>query len=273
MVLHTIVRAKPSPSLLARMERSRKDWKNGAISTGLTPPRPRIGSMTARRNEYQVGNPSLFGVLLTNKREDSGPLHIALIKIRALDSLDDNILSGLAQTLSQLSRLGLSCVIVLDSLREHSETGELDPKVQRQQNIEQADRFVRLIHGTTRVYACRVHNALGVIPRREAVDTTVRVRDAVEVQFRDMLLKPLRRGMIPIVPPLGYTTDTQTPVDLDANDVVLALARQFAGLREDHPTQGPGVPWCARASRMGCAGAAARITRSISGTLSGAWGV
>ncbi|KAI9845617.1 MAG: Amino-acid acetyltransferase, mitochondrial, partial [Pleopsidium flavum] len=52
------------------------------------------------------------------------PLHVALVKLRAPESLDDTVLQGIGHTLSQLVRLGLSCVIVVDC--DESKTFDLD---------------------------------------------------------------------------------------------------------------------------------------------------
>jgi amino-acid N-acetyltransferase len=42
-------------------------------------------------------------------------------------------------------------------------------------------------------------------------------------------MTPLRRGVIPVIPSIGYTDITQTAVPVTAADVVLALTKEFAG--------------------------------------------
>lgn len=46
-------------------------------------------------------------------------------------------------------------------------------------------------------------------------------------------MTPLRKGVIPVIPSIGYTNTTQTVVKVPAVDVVMALARELAGLSTD----------------------------------------
>jgi len=50
------------------------------------------------------------------------------------------------------------------------------------------------------------------------------------VQHPDVLLGLLKRGSIPVIPPLAYTSSTQKVQRVESDEVVLALTRNFSGL-------------------------------------------
>lgn len=60
----------------------------------------------------------------------------------------------------------------------------------------------------------------------------VPIRGAVEVQYKDLLMHPISRGIIPVLVPVAYSLNCQRIEDVDADDVVLALARELVGLNE-----------------------------------------
>lgn len=66
----------------------------------------------------------------------SASLHIALVKIRVPQSISDSTLRGVALTLVQLNRLGMSSVVVVDYGNKDQNS---DPH-SRKLAVEQADR-------------------------------------------------------------------------------------------------------------------------------------
>jgi amino-acid N-acetyltransferase len=153
-------------------------------------------------------------------------LHIALVKLRAPQTLDKCTLDGVGRTLSQLNRLGMTSIVVVDC----SNT-TYDPNW-RTVAIEQADRIVAAIgsHTYGEGGARFVDNGIGI---SELVNGADSFPDGqAYVTLRNLLMTPLRRGIIPVIPSMGYTEISQTSLPLHADDVVLALTREFVGL---HP--------------------------------------
>ena len=169
------------------------------------------------------------------------PLHIALVKIKTPKSYDDAILHGIGRTLSQLTRLGLSCVVVTDHARGQSEEGvHVINTGWRQEAVEQADRLVAAIECHEGQGARRLDSVIGVSSAKYGRSPSVRIQSAVRVTHRNLLLAPLRRGVIPVIAPIGYTSDTQLMTLVAADEVILALTREFAGIStSSNPEEDP----------------------------------
>jgi amino-acid N-acetyltransferase len=151
-------------------------------------------------------------------------LHVALVKIRAPQFLDDDTLNGIARTLSQLGRLGLLSIVVVDC------NGVSEPNW-RKQATEQADRIVHAIDSYGGEGARMVDNVIGVSETSIGPETAAYLKGKTHVIMRKLLMTPLRRGIIPVIPPIGYTDTSQTSVSVKANDIVLALTRELAGFQ------------------------------------------
>lgn len=141
-------------------------------------------------------------------------IHLALVKITTPQLLDDPTVDGVAKTLSQLTRLGLACCVVVDP-------GAInDAKALRTVSLEQATRISTAIDAQPDSKSLRLDSVLSIAP----TDSTPRVLS------RKALLRPLRSGQIVIVTPIAYTEDSPKAVCLPADDAVLALTKEFAGL-------------------------------------------
>lgn len=157
---------------------------------------------------------------------------MALVKIRALQDLDDVTVEGLTETLSQLARLGLSSVIVLDCDSDDAQA-QNDPNSStawRDLFVGQADRLVSALQKVSVIKARRLDSFLAVtLPEAETQDSNS-ASMTVDVQFSDVLQTTLRNGYIPVIPAIGYTTQSQRAVAVDSDQIVLALAREFIRL-------------------------------------------
>ena len=162
-------------------------------------------------------------------------LHVALVKIRAPETLNDDTIIGIARTLSQLSRLGLLSIVVVDcNGLDHSEPNW------RSIATLQADRIVHAIDSYGGQGARIVDNIVGVSEKSNGPETAAYLRGKTHVTMRKLLMTPLRRGITPVIPPIGYTDTSQTSVPVKANDVVLALTRELAGFQpEPMPDEDP----------------------------------
>lgn len=152
------------------------------------------------------------------------PLHLAIVVLRSPEQYTEEVLDGVALTFAQLARLGLLSVVVIDTrLESNSKRTWLD------QVANQSISLASAIGRHSIVGARVVDQALRVSSVDNGVPCSVQVRGTVNVQLDQLLLTPLMSGIIPIVPSMAFTDMAQLQ-QVPAEDVVLALTRQFAGL-------------------------------------------
>lgn len=140
-------------------------------------------------------------------------IHVGLVKIRGVASIDDLTLNGIGRTLSQLNRLGLFSVVIVDELPPLPETDPAGLTAWRALMHVQADRVVSAIEDG-RGCARRVDGCVTV-----AGETS---ETAPEITLPNLLITPLSRGVIPVLLPIAYN-QAQCAVPTTANAVVLAL--------------------------------------------------
>lgn len=156
--------------------------------------------------------------------------HVALVKLTSLQTLDDSIIEGLSRTISQLSRLGLRCVIVIDP-QDYSKSDSMKQLGSRKAALEQADRLVSALERIVSTKANRLDDILGIVPLNQTHAPTVSIKGAVEVQYPRLLSRSLARGVVPIVSPIAFSQDSQRIIDVGADKVMLAITRELAGVR------------------------------------------
>ncbi|KAL8919199.1 MAG: hypothetical protein Q9172_005096 [Xanthocarpia lactea] len=159
--------------------------------------------------------------------QTSGPLHTALIKIRDTRAIEDSTLQAVGLTLVQLSRLGMASVVIVDCEKDLPTN---DPNV-RKLVVEQADRVAAAIDEHGGQGARRLDNVLITSDVDEGLPSSIKIRSGTAVTNRNLILHPLRKGKIPVVVPVAFNSTTQTLVHVPADEAVLALTRDFAGLR------------------------------------------
>ncbi|KAE8322954.1 mitochondrial amino-acid acetyltransferase [Aspergillus sergii] len=142
-------------------------------------------------------------------------LHLALIKLRTPQLLDDTIINGVAKTLSQLSRLGMACCVVVDP----GTAGNANTF--RRVAAEQAERISIAVDAQPDSKSTHLDSVLSLSPMFPELPT---------VLSRKALLNPLRDGQIVVVAPIAYTEDVPKAVTISANDAILALTKELAGL-------------------------------------------
>ena len=159
----------------------------------------------------------------------AGPLHVALVKIRSPQSVGDATLNGIGHTLSQLSRLGLNCIVVTDP-----SGGEVDgtlpclPKA-----MDQVDRIVEAIDKHGRPGARRLDNAFEATSFDPVSAASIKVRGATRIANRNLLLTAVRRGIIPVIAPIVFKKEMQKLFSVSPDDILLALAQDLAGLHSN----------------------------------------
>lgn len=201
----------------------------GTISYPLQHPGVNLGSFYGTRAVHESPRFIQEHEILIDAQTRSSPLHIALVKIRASQNLNDDILSGVCRTLSQLGKLGLTSTVVVDVDNPPNHTTQPDLRAMATQ---QADRIVAAIDAFGAPGARNLDNIIGIFENEtDLIKSAAYVRRGTHVMYRKLLLTPLRRGVIPVVPSLGFDYDTHRILPVEADDVVLALTREFAGLR------------------------------------------
>ncbi|EXJ90498.1 amino-acid N-acetyltransferase [Capronia coronata CBS 617.96] len=156
--------------------------------------------------------------------EEQETLHVALVKISNVSAMSEDILRGIAKTLSSLTRLSMVPCVVLE------EPEQLDGTTRRQRLRQTADRLVGAIDYVSEFGGRRLDNVLSF-----GADGRARVF------LRKLLTRPLRRSRIPVVVPIAYSEESQHAVSIAADEAVLALTRELVGLdikpRMDVPSE------------------------------------
>jgi amino-acid N-acetyltransferase len=161
------------------------------------------------------------------EQDEEEPLHLALIKLRRPETLDDRTLGGIALTLSQMAQLGLSTAVVLDCA-EYTTSNILDETYEKTLRT-QAARFVASLEEYNEPGALLIEHALSFSGRSNDMPSTVQVKGEVEVKNNFLLYPPLDDGVIPVILPFAYDSELKK-VPVEADGVLLALIREFAGI-------------------------------------------
>ncbi|KAI0478991.1 N-acetylglutamate synthase [Xylariaceae sp. FL0804] len=159
------------------------------------------------------------------------PLYVALVKFRAPELVDDLTLDGVGRTLSQLRRLGLISIVVVDC-----EADRRDAVTQRHIATTQANRIVTVIDKYVAIdessgSGARVIDSPITITDSENATASPFTSQTLFVSNPTDLMNALQNELIPIIPSFGYTENTCTVKPVNANDAVLALTRQLSGLQ------------------------------------------
>ncbi|KAF2264117.1 N-acetylglutamate synthase, partial [Lojkania enalia] len=162
-------------------------------------------------------------------QETVEPLHIALVKLRQPQALDDKTLGGIALTLSQMVRLGLNIAVVVDVDEDiTSDTLELSPTWENTLR-EQVSRIVDSLEEFNEPGAFEVGHALSYSGVHSGVSHTVHSRGRIEVKHSHLLFHPMEEGIVTVIPPIAYDANSKR-VRARPDEVLLALTREFSGL-------------------------------------------
>jgi amino-acid N-acetyltransferase len=217
--------------------KSKKPGQNASPQSKQSASETEHSEWSTARTGVNLGNlyqPTIFTrEPLPERKYDEGekqePLHLALVKLRQPQTLDDRTLGGIALTLSQMARLGMSTAVVLDcDDHDASRATRADPAYEKMTR-DQASRFVAALEDYNETGALLVEHALGYSSRAHDMPSTVQGRGGVEVKHSFLLYPALDDGVIPVILPFAYDKDLKR-VAVEADDVLLALIREFAGI-------------------------------------------
>ncbi|KAF4446483.1 putative amino-acid N-acetyltransferase [Fusarium austroafricanum] len=147
------------------------------------------------------------------------PPHVAIMKLRVPQEIDDETLAGVANTLSQLHKLGLLSVVVIDCGVDES----------RMTFQDQAFRLCEAIDGFGDHGARVVNHAFVCLEslgqKGSSGATDIRMEDPAFINHI------LHHRMMPVIPSVVSRDETLPLQPVDSNQIVLALTRYFAGLQ------------------------------------------
>jgi len=147
--------------------------------------------------------------------EEEETLHIALVKIRDVASLSEGLLLGIGETLAQLNRLSISPCVIVESVTTADSRAQVG---------EDVDSVVAAVNAYSQSVARRVDNVF-----------TTTGATQVRVAQPKLLVRPLRRGQIPVLSTIAFNEDDQRMALVPANESMLAVTREFAGLNVNTP--------------------------------------
>ncbi|KAK7183032.1 hypothetical protein PSPO01_10877 [Paraphaeosphaeria sporulosa] len=174
--------------------------------------------------------------------KDLEPLHLALVKLRQPQALDDETLGGIALTLSQMAKLGLNIALVVDCEGNDGPVSlDLDPTWESTVR-EQTTRVVDALEEFNAPGAFAIGHALAYTDQvASSAGAGLQGYGDVEVKNSQLLFPPIEDGIIPVIPPLAYDSQLKK-IRVSPDDVLLALTREFAGLTPNVDTSGSVVP-------------------------------
>ena len=153
------------------------------------------------------------------------PIYVALVKFRAPQAIDDSTLGGIGKTLSQLRKLGLISIVVVDC----GDDGQ-DEASQRKAASMQANRVATAIDAYDPPGA-RVIDSPITIGLSKDTSVTPFTSQNLFVGNPHCLMAALQEDEIPIIPSFGYTVDTCSRKPVGADEAILALIRHLSGLQ------------------------------------------
>lgn len=149
-------------------------------------------------------------------------LHTALVSLRSPESLDDELIDGLAATLSQLVRLDMRILLAIDCV-DLGGIHHQDLHARRQMLSDQAERLVKAISHHSPEGARFVPDAMNCADMADSLGGV-----GVNVGMPKLLLHPLKRGAVTIVPTIAYSESGHLTATTLA-ETMRALTAQLAG--------------------------------------------
>ena len=205
---------RDAKAYISRLKTADKLTSQDSLSQQLSSPRTsttKPASLFGRSTAVDASPLFLQGsVAKFQALQDLSEIHVALVKISQLDKLDDVSVQGIAQTLAQLSRLSMAPVVVPDITVQDS-FSQWKTKL-----TEQADRLVTAIDNASDTGGRRVDDILSCSADGQ-----------VSLALPSLLFRPLRRGRIPVVLPMGYSEESQQALQMSADTAILTLTKAF----------------------------------------------
>jgi amino-acid N-acetyltransferase len=149
-------------------------------------------------------------------------LHTALVSLRSPENLSDELLDGLAATLSQLVRLDMRILLAIDCV-DLGEAHYQDLHARRRMLSDQGDRLVKAISQHSPEGARYICDAITCADIPDSLGET-----GASVGLPSLLLHPLKRGVVVIVPTIAYSESGHL-TSTSLAETMRALTAQLAG--------------------------------------------
>jgi amino-acid N-acetyltransferase len=145
------------------------------------------------------------------------PAHVAILKLRDPQYLDDELLRGVGKTISQLRILGLLSVVVVDCGTEES----------RKTYEDQAFRICEAIDSFGR--PSKLLDNVFSVNHQAQTDPPTFLSDGIRISDVGLLGRCIRQATVPVIPALTGTDITVASRAADANQAILALTKYLIG--------------------------------------------
>lgn len=164
---------------------------------------------------------------LDSKEDPRPPLYVALVKIRAPQDIDDATMVGVGKTLTQLKKLGLTIIVLVDcDLKDENEA------FQRQQTTKQAARIAMAVdrfddHGSRIITSPLSFGS----PLCRTASLSPYTSHDLFASNRQTIYEALRSERVPIIPSFACTAENSAIKPVDGSEAMLALTRSLSGLQ------------------------------------------
>ncbi|KAK1456863.1 hypothetical protein CMEL01_16220 [Colletotrichum melonis] len=159
------------------------------------------------------------------------PINLAIVKIRLPQDVDDEMLNAIAKTLTQLRKLGLVSLIVLDGGQISSRKLLREQSWRVQQAIETFGE-----PGSILLDQCIAE------AESQTAQTKGFMPSGVYIQHPHLLLRALRDNAIVVVPPVTMAHNMKSIDVVDADETIIALTKFFCGLQFNASESPVGAP-------------------------------
>ncbi|KXJ92334.1 hypothetical protein Micbo1qcDRAFT_233613 [Microdochium bolleyi] len=155
------------------------------------------------------------------------PLYVALVKFRAPQLVDDATMEGVGKTLTQLKKLGLTSIVLVDC-----DMSSQDEAIQRQTTTAQAARIAMAVDKFDDHGSRIIQSPLSVDSRPGEIESpSPYTSHGLFVGNDRGIAAALENERMPIIPSFACTIENSTVKVVDGNDAMLALTRSLSGLQ------------------------------------------
>ena len=159
--------------------------------------------------------------------------HVALVKFRGSELMSDAIISGVCRTLSQLAKLGMLSIVVVDPADKDFAT-----RLPTFRSVDsQVSRIIDAIQDFGHTRAQSLDQIITVSSEKAITKRAISagLSNEVRVENSGLLYASLARGILPVISPIAFSsTPSNYHVTIRAYDIILALVRELV---ESQPHQ------------------------------------
>lgn len=152
--------------------------------------------------------------------DSEGTLRVAIIKIRDIKSIEDDLIAQMGETIARLSRLGVSPIVVVDAGKARNDFLKLDNKPFR--------HYQKLILQKVFKISDAIDAASPDVGARPIEGLFSMNKKGLRLAMPQMLMHPLSHGKVPVLAPLAYDDVTSEEKLVMADDVVHFLTQKLA---------------------------------------------